>query len=115
MDAPGGTIAHAELEIGDPRLMLSDPFPQPQVQPPNMSAAPRERSSSTWRTSTRFQRAVDAGATVTMALEDMFWGDRFGTVTDPFGHVWQIASHVEDLTPEEIKERSKTAMAAMAN
>ena len=62
-----------------------------------------------------FQRAVDAGATVEMALEDMFWGDRFGTVTDPFGHVWSMASHVEDLTPEEIEERGKAAMAAMAN
>jgi uncharacterized glyoxalase superfamily protein PhnB len=61
------------------------------------------------------KRAVDAGATVTMEVADQFWGDRFGTVTDPFGHVWSIATHVEDLTPEEIAERSKAAMAAMSN
>jgi PhnB protein len=60
-----------------------------------------------------FGRAVDAGAKVEMPLEDMFWGDRFGTVTDPFGHVWSLASHVEDVSPEEIEERAQAAMAAM--
>ena len=61
------------------------------------------------------EKAVDAGATVTMEVADQFWGDRFGTVTDPFGHVWSIATHVEDLTPEEIEERGKAAMAAMSS
>ena len=60
------------------------------------------------------QKAVDAGATVTMEVEDQFWGDRFGSITDPFGHIWSIATHVEDLTPEEIEERGKAAMAAMS-
>ena len=60
------------------------------------------------------QKAVDAGATVTMEVEDQFWGDRFGSITDPFGHLWSIATHVEDLSPEEIEERSKAAMAAMS-
>jgi PhnB protein len=58
------------------------------------------------------KQAVDAGATVTMEVADQFWGDRFGTITDPFGHVWNIATHVEDVPPEEMAERAKTAMAA---
>ena len=62
-----------------------------------------------------FKRAADAGAKVTMEIEDMFWGDRFGTVEDPFGHTWSIATHVEDLSPEEIAERGKAAMAAMSS
>jgi PhnB protein len=57
------------------------------------------------------KQAVDAGATVTMEVADQFWGDRFGTITDPFGHVWNIATHVEDVPPDEIAERAKTAMA----
>jgi uncharacterized glyoxalase superfamily protein PhnB len=61
------------------------------------------------------KQAVDAGATVTMEVADQFWGDRFGTVSDPFGHVWSIATHVEDLTPEQIAERGQEAMAAMSN
>jgi PhnB protein len=60
------------------------------------------------------QQAVDAGGSLTSEVQDMFWGDRFGHVTDPFGHVWQIATHVEDVPPEEMEERAKAAMAAMA-
>jgi PhnB protein len=59
------------------------------------------------------QDAIDAGATVTMPVEDQFWGDRFGTVSDPFGHHWGIATHTEDLTPEEIAERGREAVASM--
>src|SRR5919198_1267375 len=59
------------------------------------------------------QDAIDAGATVTMPVEDQFWGDRFGTVADPFGHHWGIATHKEDLTPDEIAERGRQAMASM--
>ncbi|HYY04889.1 MAG TPA: VOC family protein, partial [Gaiellaceae bacterium] len=61
------------------------------------------------------KQAVDAGAKVTMEVSDQFWGDRFGSVVDPFGHQWSIATHVEDLTPEEIAERAKSAMAAMSS
>ena len=59
-------------------------------------------------------KATEKGATVTMPVEDMFWGDRFGQVTDPFGHSWQIATHKEDLTEEEMAERAKAAMAEMS-
>jgi PhnB protein len=59
------------------------------------------------------KQAVDAGATVLMEVADQFWGDRFGTIQDPFGHTWSIATHVEDLTPEQVAERGKAAMAEM--
>ena len=58
------------------------------------------------------QQAVDAGATITMPVEDQFWGDRFGKVTDPFGHDWSIATHVEDVSPEEMAKRGQEAMAS---
>jgi PhnB protein len=60
------------------------------------------------------ERAVDAGATVTMEVADQFWGDRYGTITDPFGQIWSIATHIEDVPPEEMEERAKQAMAAMS-
>jgi PhnB protein len=114
MPGPDGKIAHAEIKIGDSILMLSDPFEQSSVRPPAEHGGPTaslflyvEDVDAT------FEQAIEAGATETMALEDMFWGDRFGTVTDPFGHVWSMATHKEDLTEEEMAERSKAAMAEM--
>jgi PhnB protein len=62
-----------------------------------------------------FRRALDAGATVQMPLTDMFWGDRFGKVLDPFGHTWGLATHKEDVSPEEMGRRQREALAAMAN
>jgi PhnB protein len=115
MEAPGGKIGHAELKIGDSHVMLSDPFPQASTTPPKELGG---TSASIFMyvedVDAVVQKAVDAGATVTMEVEDQFWGDRFGSITDPFGHNWSIATHVEDLTPEEIEERGKAAMAAMA-
>jgi PhnB protein len=116
MNAPDGKIGHAELKIGDSHVMLSDPFPQASTTPPKELGG---TSASIFMyvedVDAVVQKAVDAGATVTMEVEDQFWGDRFGTITDPFGHLWSIATHVEDLTPEEIEERGKAAMAAMAS
>ena len=115
MDAPDGKIGHAELEIGDSLVMLSDPFPQASTQPPKELGG---TSSSVFLyvedVDAVVKKAVDEGATVAMEVADQFWGDRFGTVTDPFGHVWSIATHVEDVPPEEMAERAKQAMAAMA-
>jgi PhnB protein len=115
MPGPDGKIAHAELEIGDSIVMLSDPFPHSNVRPPKEVGG---TTSGVFlyveNIDDFFQRAVDAGATVTMEPEDMFWGDRFGSVTDPYGHAWQIATHVEDVTPEQMAERSQEWMAAMA-
>jgi PhnB protein len=115
MDAPGGKIGHAELEIGGSVVMLSDPFPQGATQPP------KELGGTTVSVfmyvedvDAIVKRAVDEGATVTMEVADQFWGDRFGSVTDPFGHSWSFATHVEDVGPEEVAERAKVAMAAMS-
>ena len=115
MEGPDGKIGHAELEIGDSLVMLSDPFPQASTRPPSELGG---TSASVFLyvddVDSVVQQAVDAGATVTMEVADQFWGDRFGTITDPFGHVWSIATHVEDVPPEEMAERAKAAMAAMA-
>jgi PhnB protein len=114
MPAPDGKVGHAELQIGDSIVMLSDPFPQSRTTPP------KELGGST---TTLFmyvddvdavvKRAADAGATVASEPEDMFWGDRSGTLSDPFGHQWMIATHVEDVSPDEMAERAKQAMASM--
>jgi PhnB protein len=116
MEAPDRKIGHAELEIGDSLVMLSDPFPQASTRPPKELDG---TSASVFMyvddVDTVVNKAVEAGATVTMEVEDQFWGDRFGTVTDPFGHVWSFATHVEDLTPDEIAERGKVAMAALSS
>ena len=116
MPAPDGKIAHAELEIGDSVVMLSDPFPHSTVKPPTeLGGTSVGVFVYVEEVDAVFQQAVDAGATVTMALEDMFWGDRFGSVTDPYGHHWSLATHVEDVPPEEMEERAKQAMAAMGS
>jgi len=116
MDGPGGTIAHAELEVGDSRIMLSDPFPQASTQPPKeLGGTTASVFMYVEDVDAVVKQAVDAGATVTMEVADQFWGDRFGTVTDPFGHVWSIATHVEDVPPDEMAERAKAAMAAMGS
>jgi PhnB protein len=116
MHGPDGRVGHAELKIGDSHVMLSDPFPQATTRPP------KELGGTTGSifmyvddVDAVFKQAVDAGGTATMEPENMFWGDRFGSVTDPFGHNWSIATHVEDVSPDEMEERGKAAMAAMAS
>src|SRR5947207_10966407 len=116
MDGPGGTIGHVELQIGDSLIMLSDPMPQA------LTKSPKQLGGTTMGlfmyskdVDAAIEKAVEAGATVEMEPDDMFWGDRFGSVVDPFGHVWSISTHKEDLSPEEVAERGKTAMEAMAN
>ena len=116
MDGPDGRIGHAELKIGESLLMLSDPFPESSTKPPTeLGATSVSIFMYVEDVDAVVQKAVDAGATVTMEVEDQFWGDRFGSITDPFGHNWSIATHIEDLTPEEIEERGKAAMAAMTS
>jgi PhnB protein len=116
MDAPGGKVGHAELAIGDSRIMLSDPFPQASTRPPKeLGGTSAGVFMYVENVDAVVKQAVDAGATVTMEVADQFWGDRFGTITDPFGHVWSIATHVEDVPPEEMAERAKAAMAGMAS
>jgi len=114
MPGSDGKIAHAELQIGDSKLMLSDPFPHSSVRPPSERGGP---TGSVFMyvedVDATFEQAQRVGAEVVSELEDMFWGDRFGTLSDPFGHVWSIATHKEDLSEEEMAERSKAAMAEM--
>jgi PhnB protein len=116
METPDGKVGHAELEIGDSLVMLSDPFPQASTKPPNELGG---TSVSVFiyveNVDAVVKQAVDAGAMVTMEVADQFWGDRFGSVKDPFGHLWSIATHVEDVPPDEMAERAKAAMAAMSS
>jgi PhnB protein len=114
LPGPDGKIGHAELQIGDSIVMLSDPFPQSSyTAPKQLGGTTTGLLLYTEDVDATVQKATDAGGTISMPVQDMFWGDRFGQVTDPFGHVWQIATHVEDVPPEEMAERAKVAMAAM--
>jgi PhnB protein len=110
MPGPGGLIGHAELQIGDSLIYLADEWPQ------GSSRSPQSLKGSSVvihlyvpDVDSSFQRAVGAGAKAVMPLMDMFWGDRFGQVRDPFGHLWSLATHKEDVSPEEMARR----MAAM--
>jgi PhnB protein len=114
MPTPDGKIAHAEIAIGDSLIMTSDQFPQSTAKPPKeLGAASSAVFLYVEDVDSVVQDAVDAGATITMPVEDMFWGDRFGQVQDPFGHIWQISTHVEDIEPEEMEKRAQEAMASM--
>jgi PhnB protein len=116
MLGPDGKIAHAELQIGDSVLMLADPFPQATTKPPKeIGGTAVTLFLYVEDVDAVFKQAIDAGATSAMDVDDMFWGDRFGSVTDPYGHSWAIATHVEDVPPAEMEERGRAAMAAMAS
>jgi PhnB protein len=115
MAGPGDSVMHAELEIGDSLVMLSDPFPQASTKPPKeLGGTSVSIFAYVDDIDALYKQAVDAGATSLMEPDDMFWGDRFGSVQDPFGHSWTIATHVEDVAPEEMEKRSQEFFAAMA-
>jgi uncharacterized glyoxalase superfamily protein PhnB len=97
-------LGHAELKIGNSKLYLADEFPDYGSVGPGKTS-PVSFHLYVTDADAAFARAVEAGATVTMPLADMFWGDRFGKLVDPFGHHWSIAEHLEDLTPAQMKER----------
>jgi len=116
MGGPGGLIGHAELQIGDSLIYLADEWPGP----PGGSMSPQTLKGSSVNihlfvedVDSAFQRAVGAGAKIVMPLMDMFWGDRYGQLRDPFGHIWSLATHKEDLSPDEMARRGQEAMAAM--
>ena len=109
MPAPDGQkLWHAELQIGDSRIMLSDEFSEMcgSRSPQTLGGSPVGIHLYVEDADAAVQRAVDAGATVVMPLTDMFWGDRFGGIVDPFGHRWSIATHVEDVSEEEMARRA---------
>jgi PhnB protein len=105
--APDGTsIMHAELLLGDSRFLVADEFPGATVSPKSLGGTPVTLHLYVPDVDALFQRAVDAGATVIMEVADQFWGDRYGMLTDPFGHRWSIASRVEDLSPRALQDRA---------
>jgi uncharacterized glyoxalase superfamily protein PhnB len=98
-------LGHAELRIGDSQLFLADEFPDYGSVGPSGGRSPVTIHLHVTDADAAFARAVEAGATVSMPLADMFWGDRYGKLVDPFGHHWSIAEHLEDLTPDQMQER----------
>ena len=114
MTGPGGAIGHAELQIGDSRLMLSDEFPGIAQAPGPNPVTSCSLVVYTENVDAMFDRAVKAGAKVEMPLANQFWGDRYGKLRDPFGHQWGLAQHVEDVSPEEMKKRSEAYMSKMS-
>jgi len=107
LDAPDGRVGHAELQIGDSRLMLSEPCDQGGfVSPQAGSKTSFAMHLYVPDVDEQFKRAIEAGASVVTEVQDMFYGDRSGSVRDPFGHLWFIGTHKEDVSPDEIRERA---------
>ena len=110
--APGGKIGHAEIKIGDSPIMLADEFPEMGYKgPQSIGGSPVSLMIYVDDVDTIFNRAVEAGGTVKEAVQDKFYGDRTGTVIDPFGHIWHISTHKEDVSMEEMERRAKTQSA----
>jgi PhnB protein len=109
--APGGKIGHAEITIGDSVIMLADEHPEMGYRGPQATGGtPVSIHLYVENVDEVFPRAVSAGATVLRPVADQFYGDRSGTLRDPFGHVWNVATHKEDLSPEEMGRRAQAAM-----
>lgn len=108
-----GRVGHAELEIGTGLVMLADEFPALGFRgPKTLGGSPVMLHFYVENVDDVFRRAVAAGATVVRPVVDQFYGDRSGMFTDPFGHVWNISTHIEDVSPEEMDRRSKASMEA---
>ena len=115
MPGPDGeSIMHAEVQIGDSRLMVCDEFPQGGCKAPtSLNGTTVALTLYVKDADAAFKQAVDAGAKAEMPPMDMFWGDRYCKVSDPFGHCWAIATHVKDLSPEEMEKAAAAAMSEM--
>jgi PhnB protein len=110
--APNGKIGHAELRIGDSVIMLADEYPDMNARGPHaFGGSPVSIHLYVEDVDAVAGQAIAAGATVVRPVQDQFYGDRSGSFTDPFGHSWHVATHKEDLTPEELDKRVKAAMA----
>ena len=112
---PDGKVMHATLKLGDSVFMLNDEFPEwgGILSPLSTGGAGVVIHLYVEDVDALFARAVAAGATVTMPLMDMFWGSRYGQISDPFGHKWSLATHIKDLTQAEVEEAAKNSMAEM--
>jgi len=112
MEAAGGKLSHVELKIGDSILMLSDEMPGGANRSPQaLGGSAVSLFLYVEDVDKVFQQAKSAGAKADAPPADMFWGDRYGRLTDPFGHTWGLATHKEDVAPEEMAKRAKEAMA----
>ncbi len=110
LQEPGGRVGHAEIMIGDSPIMLADEHPEIGARGPQaLGGSPVSIVLYVEDVDAVVQRAVAAGAKVKRPVTDQFYGDRAGTVEDPFGHAWHIHTHTEDLTPEELAKRAKAA------
>ena len=114
MNLPNGKVMHAELKIGDSMLMLADEMPGGKCRSPqSVGGTAVDIFLYVEDVDQVFKKAVAAGAKVEMPVTDMFWGDRYGKLTDPFGHSWSLATHKEDVNPEELRKRAQAAMEKM--
>jgi PhnB protein len=113
MPAPGGKIGHAEIKIGDSPIMLADEFPEMGYKSPQtLGGSPVSIMIYVADVDTVFDRAIAAGGKAQRPVKDQFYGDRSGTLEDPFGHVWHVATHKEDVSAEEMERRGAQAAAA---
>lgn len=104
LPGPGGKVMHAQLRIGDSSLMLMDEYPEFNAYgPKSLKGSPVTIHLYVENADAVYNRAVAAGAIAKMPMSDTFWGDRYGVLEDPFGHSWSIATHIRDLSPEEIR------------
>ena len=112
MGGPEGKIGHAEIDIGRGVIMLADEHPEMDARgPKTIGGTPVTISLYVEDVDAVFQAALDAGATELRAVENQFYGDRSGQIEDPFGHKWHLATHVEDVPPDEMEQRAAEAMA----
>jgi PhnB protein len=116
MPGPDGKIMHAELRIGESVIFLSDESPQSGCRAPeSLGGTTGSLMVYVQNVDAVFNRAVAAGASVKMPVSDMFWGDRYGKLGDPFGHEWGLATHMENVSPKEMKKRAQAFMEQMAS
>ena len=112
MPAPGGRIGHAEIRIGDSHVMLADENPEMNARSPkSVGGSPLSLLLYVEDVDKTVEHAVAAGAKLERPVEDKFYGDRMGGIKDPFGHQWYVGTHIEDVSPEEMKKR----LAAMSH
>jgi len=111
MPRPDGKIGHAEIRIGDSAIMLADEYPEMGYRSPqSLGGAGVSLMVYVERVDEVFKRAIASGAKEQQAVKDQFYGDRLGTLQDPFGHTWMLATHIEDVPPDEMRRRAEKFM-----